>query len=108
MEEIKAITPNEVTTAVKAKRVPREVIKLVNELLIEATPSFFGERKFTQAQIVEKILSETNIERPNIFSENMLDFEPEYEEMGWNVSFRKQAYYTNESNYWIFTVRESN
>jgi hypothetical protein len=88
----KPISPDEVASA-KAAIFPDYVIDSVNELI--AAKYTAGRAVFTQDEVMDKILSKTNLTREYVFSAGYLNFEEIYEAQGWKVVYDKPGY--NES-----------
>lgn len=82
------IKPSEVTRALVD--VPDFVIESFNELIQEEWNG--SASKFTQDEVIEKIVSRGNITRYEIFEKGYLNVENFYRGAGWKVFYDKPAY----------------
>jgi hypothetical protein len=92
---IKPISPEDLVMLV-----PDFVIEAVNELIIE---NWNGrEARITQDSIIGRIISKESISRDEIYRRNLLNFEPIFEEAGWEVTYDKPGYCESYKAYFLF------
>ncbi len=91
------ITPGEASEQ-KNQAIPDAVIEAFNELIIQTLS--FGRARFTQEKVVELIVAK-GIKKGDIFTNNWLDIEPLYEDIGWKVTYDKPGF--NETYEATFT-----
>lgn len=87
---MKPITPDEARQQ-KLTRIPDEVIESVNELIIEKLNSS-NFASFTQDELINRILTKSDLTRDELFKKNYLDVEPIYQNAGWRVEYDKPGY----------------
>lgn len=80
------MTPTEVLE--KSTMIPSEVFSIVNELLVDRmNPS--KEIVLMLEELVKLIKERMNINRTEIFNKHMMDFEEDYNKIGWKCEFHK-------------------
>tara|TARA_R110000851_G_scaffold16580_1_gene53902 strand:- start:4 stop:300 length:297 start_codon:yes stop_codon:yes gene_type:complete len=79
-EEVKATTAH----------IPDYVIKSFNELIGENWNG--SSAKFTQDEVIERVVSKHDISSDEIFMKGYLNVEPAYRELGWKVFYDKPTY----------------
>lgn len=71
------------------KKIPSEVIQIVNDLISEA---WDGKRAtIKQNAIVAKICDRLNVKREFVFAKGWLDFEILFENAGWEVTYDRPS-----------------
>jgi len=86
---IKPITPKEALD-IKLTRIPDEVIKIFNDLIIE---NLKNDRSTIQQEKVVDLISMTlGIPVKDIFKQSLLDIEKYYEKAGWDVVYDRPGY----------------
>jgi len=86
---IKPITPDEVV-AEKTVYLPDEVFEIVNRLIAKHWDGRKAE--FKQEEVIVNLVAEFAIDRDEIFSRKLLDFETVYRGAGWHVQYEKPDY----------------
>lgn len=97
---MKPITPKDANTK-RLELIPDVVFEAVNELIVEQIGSSQSVT-LTQTEVVNRILSKSDISRNVIFDKHYLDFEEVYTDAGWKVTFDKAAYYETCDSTWRF------
>jgi hypothetical protein len=81
--------PSEVRAAKKAA-LPEEVFRVVNRLIEEHWNG--NEARFGQNRLVSALMLAMSIDRHEVFSRHLLDFEEAYRAQGWEVEYDKPGY----------------
>lgn len=101
-----AMSPSEVLKNRKTD-IPEFVFDAVNELLSENISSE-GTCKLYQEEILGRVLQncEHTYTSQFIYNNNCLDFEDEYNQNGWNVTYVKSPYYETGHSYFDFSCKD--
>jgi hypothetical protein len=86
--------------------IPDQVFAVVNDLLIQKKQlggATLSRITILQKEVVDKLETQYNFNRRDIYDKHMLDFEPQYREAGWNVVFDQPAYCESYEAYWTFS-----
>jgi hypothetical protein len=86
--------------------IPDQVFQVVNQLLVQKKQiggASLSRITVFQKEVVDKLETEYNFNRRDIYDKHMLDFEPHYREAGWTVKFDKPAYCESYEAYWTFS-----
>lgn len=94
---IKPITPNEV---LDAKKIPDEVIKIFNNLIIEKWEG--QSATIAQNEVVEKISNNLKICRQSVFNRGYLNIESLFRDFGWLVTHSKPDYNSEDEAFFVF------
>lgn len=86
-----------------SKKIPDEVIKVVNELLSEKCYNGFYSVTILQDEIVDRLVKDGRFIRNELYENHWLDFEPIYREAGWDVKYDKPGF--NETYKANFTFK---
>jgi len=102
---VKPFTPDEALENKKAYGIPKEVIEAVNELLTENYSS--GSITLGQNTVMERVLSKMpGATRSLVFARKWLDFEPIFEDFGWDVDYDKPGYCETYEATFTFTPKK--
>ena len=95
---VKPISPEQV---VSARVFPDGVIEAFNEAI---AAKWDGRRSVVvQDDVIELILKKCpDLTRNAVFAKNLLDVEPLYESMGWDIKYDKPAYNETYNASWTF------
>lgn len=99
---VKALTKEEV---IKLKTIPDIIIKAVNDLLVQKYDKNKHKAIIKQSEILDKVVGDPDygmLTRESVFRNNYLDFESEYQAIGWKVTYNKPAYCETYEPYFIF------
>lgn len=99
---VKALTKEEV---IKLKTIPDIIINAVNDLLVQKYDKNKHRAIIKQSEILDKVVGDPDcgmLTRDSVFRNNYLDFESEYQEIGWKVTYNKPAYCETYEPYFIF------
>lgn len=96
------ISPDELREMIRTD-IPDFVLDAVDHFLI--AEGFKEKIIIQQNALVDYIVANNDIERSDIFSKKYLDFENHYRRVGWTVNFVKRPYYTDESDYFVFSTK---
>ena len=87
--QVKPITPEEAKKC-REDYIPAEIIEVTNEFICKHLSN--GRARFTQDELVTEILKRMpNLSSQDLFYHKYLDFEPLFEEAGWDVSYYKPS-----------------
>lgn len=101
--QVKPITPEEAKKC-REDYIPAEVIEVTNELICKYLSN--RRARFTQDELVSEILKRMpNLSSQDLFYHKYLDFEPLFEEAGWNVEYHKPSYGDNFAAFFIFEAK---
>lgn len=97
------ITPDDVVSA-KAKAIPEAVFEVFNRHISRC---WTGGRAVVKQDTVVAELVERGYQRSQIFEEQMLDVEPAYQAVGWDVEYDKPGYNEDYPATFTFTRAKS-
>lgn len=86
--------------------IPDEVFVVVNALLTQKKQiggATLSQITIFQKEVTDKLETEYDFNRRDIYDKHMLDFEPAYREVGWKVVFDKPAYCESYEAFWVFS-----
>lgn len=99
---MKPITPQEI---INNNNIPDFVIEIVNNLIKEKFNYISNIIIIKQSEILNKILEKTSFDTKYIYKHKMLDFEPNYINMGWNVKYCRATLEDSFEPYFIFSAK---
>lgn len=108
MNPIKPIKPSEVTEK-KLTAIPNEMIQAVNDCIVKHWNGHYA--SFSQEELIERyfeITGKFNIEnnRKELFNERHLNFEPIFENEGWDIEYDKPAYNETYEHKFTFKIKK--
>lgn len=104
-EQVRALSPQEIME-LKQEMTPPVVLDTVNRLLAEnINQSGYATIK---QDIILKALEATGLNRREIFDKHWLDFENQYREAGWEVTYNSPSYDESFDAYFNFSLPKQN
>lgn len=95
------IHPDKVSSSI-----PEEIFECFNELIQKNYTN--GSSTIKQPDILDLIVSKTNLTRDEIFKRNYLNIEFSYREVGWIVEYTKSEVGDNFDSYFVFKKKDKN
>ena len=102
MKEVKPLTKDEV---IKLKKVPDIVIQAVNELLVKNYNKQTRSARIRQNEILDLIVGDVDcgkFTRDSVFKNGYLDFEEDFQAVGWKVTYDKPGLSERYEPYFLF------
>jgi len=102
--KVKPITPDQAIEK-HVKSIPDFVIESVNELISEKLSTETRYATILQKDIVERIISKSDVDKSEIFRNHWLDIEEIYRNAGWDVEYDSPAYCEHYDASFTFTIK---